>query len=74
LIRNINKTLSLLTKKNDFARFAVGDRAQIIHLPTRNGEQIKIPALVREVLPDGYRVETEFQMNIKVKLKDLIPA
>lgn len=51
--------------------FKVGDRSQIIHLPTRNGSEIKIPALVREVLPNGYIVDTGFQQKIYVKLKDL---
>lgn len=51
--------------------FKVGDRAQIVHLPTRNGDEIKIPALVREVLHDGYRVDTDFQLYIKVKSIDL---
>lgn len=51
--------------------FKVGDRAQIVHLPTKNGSEIKIPVMVQEVLRDGYRVDTEFQRGIKVKSRHL---
>jgi hypothetical protein len=52
-------------------RFKAGDRAQLVHLPHRSGSEIKIQALVREVLCDGYVIDTENQSGIKVKLKDL---
>lgn len=49
----------------------VGDRAQLVHLPTRIGPEIVFPATVRKVLQDGYLIDTDHQQGIKVKLKDL---
>ena len=54
--------------------FKVGDRAQIVHLPYKNGAEIKIPAVVRQVLSGGYVIDTEFQQGIKVKSKHLEPV
>jgi hypothetical protein len=53
---------------------SVGDHAQLVHLPHRSGPEIKIPAVVREVLRDGYMIDTENQKGIKVRLKDLHPS
>lgn len=74
MIVNTLPATNLITQSQEIAKneFIVGDRAQIVYLPSKNGAEIKIPALVREVLRDGYRVDTDFQGGIKVKVKDLI--
>ncbi|CAG5072919.1 hypothetical protein DYBT9623_04456 [Dyadobacter sp. CECT 9623] len=57
--------------KREIARFNIGDCAELVHLPHRTGQEIRIPVTVRQVVRDGYVVDTENQKGINVDRKAL---
>lgn len=42
-----------------------------VYTPTRTGDDIIVTAVVREVLNDGFLIDTENQKGVKVRSKDV---
>lgn len=55
----------------DLPKFEKSQPVQWVYTPKRTGDDYVFDAVVSQVLPDGYLIDTEYQKGVKVREMDL---